>query len=281
MTLEYDQIINRFSVRRYQQAEFEVSLIDLIEKITNKTSSLRGSDNFSCGIYKYDSRLKTSGALGLFGKIFSAPYFLAPFTIGETDTLLDLGFRTQQIVLDLWREGIGSCYIGCVHQQKRVIDLLDLPKGARVVSMVAFGIPAENQSKYLYQKISQAFTRSKRRLEYGKLFLIGSNSNFGDSSVKTKNIIEAGRQSPSATNSQPWRFRINKEYFEIFAVRKNISSLYDLDQEYTLHDVGICMANMSRAARALGKEISWDLFPIGDQNPGEKNMRIAQFRINP
>jgi hypothetical protein len=281
MTIEYDQIINRFSVRRYQQAEFEISLLDVVEKMTKNTDSLFGNDNFSCGIYKYDSRLKTSGALGLFGKIFSAPYFLAPFTLGGTDKLLDLGFRTQQIVLDLWREGIGSCYIGCVHQQKRVIDLLDLPKGARVVSMVAFGIPAENQSKYLYQKVSQAFTRSKRRLEYGKLFLGGSNSNFGDSSADTKNIIEAGRQSPSATNSQPWRFRINKEYFEIFAVRKNISSLYDLDQEYTLHDVGICMANMSWAARALGKKISWDLFPIGDQNPGEKNMRIARFRINP
>jgi hypothetical protein len=281
MTIEYDQIINRFSVRRYQQAEFEISLLDVVEKMTKNTDSLFGNDNFSCGIYKYDSRLKTSGALGLFGKIFSAPYFLAPFTLGGTDKLLDLGFRTQQIVLDHWLEGIGSCYIGCVHQQKRVIDLLDLPKGTRVVSMVAFGTPAENQSKYLYQKVSQAFTRSKQRLEYGELFLDGSNLNIEDFSVDTKKIIEAGRQSPSATNSQPWRFRINKEYLEIFAMRKNTSSLYDLDQEYTLHDVGICMANMSRAARALGKEISWDLYPIADQNPKEKNIRVARFKIKP
>lgn len=280
MTFEYDQIINRFSVRRYQQAEFEVSLLHVIEKITKHTDSLRVNDTFSCGIYKYDSRLKTSGALGFFGKIFHAPYFLAPSITGDIQSLVDLGFRTQQIVLDLWREGIGSCYIGCVHHQKHVIDLLDLPKSARMVSMVAFGIPAENQSKYLYQKISQTFAHSKRRIDYDGLFLEGSLPYFAGLSEELKAIIEAGRQSPSAINSQPWRFRINQGYFEILALRKSISRLYDHAQEYTLHDVGICMANMSRAARALGTEIHWELSPIASDDSQEKKTPIARYRIN-
>lgn len=280
MDFEYDQIIDRFSVRRYQQTGFDVSRLMEIENFACHPESLRENDSFSCGVYKFDASSKTSGALGIFGRIFAAPYFIAPFIIGETDALLDLGFRTQQVVLDLWQEGIGSCYIGCVHQQKRVIDLLDLPKSARVISMVAFGIPAKDQSKYLYQKVSQVFARSKWRLDYKDLLLEGSLQYYADLSEIIKKIVEAGRQSPSATNAQPWRFRISQEYFEIFIKRKSVGSLFDLDQEYTLHDAGICMANISRAAKALGKMINWELFPIADQNPKDGMIRIARFRID-
>lgn len=174
MESAYNQILSRFSVRRYQQKNLPLPLLTRIEEFVSPVDALDIHNVFSCQVYENDSQKKSSGAMGIYGRIFNAPYFLAPSIQGDITSLIDLGYRTQQIVLDLWREGIGSCYIGCVHQQKRVIGLLDLPKSARVVSMVAFGIPAEDQSKYLYQKISQAFTRSKRRLEYNKLFLDGS-----------------------------------------------------------------------------------------------------------
>ena len=279
MESTYNQILGRFSVRRYLQRTLQPSQLTRVEEYVSSTEALNLINIFSCQLHEYDSQNKSSGAMGIYGRIFRAPYFLAPSITGDIQSLVDLGFRSQQIVLDLWHMGIGSCYIGCVHQQKRVINLLDLPVSARVVSMVAFGISAEDQSKYLYQKVSQAFTRSKRRLEYNELFLDGSITHFANLSKDNKDIIEAGRQSPSATNAQPWRFRINQEFFEISAVRKSVSRLYDLAQEYTLHDVGICMANMSRAASAVGRKIHWELYPITEHAPQEKNTPVARYRI--
>ena len=281
MESTYNQILGRFSVRRYLQQTLQPSQLTRVEVCISSVEALDLNNIFSCQLFKYDSQNKSSGAMGIYGRIFHAPYFLAPSITGDIKSLVDLGFRSQQIVLDLWQMGIGSCYIGCVHQQKRVINLLDLPKSTRVVSMVAFGISAEDQSKYLYQKVSQAIARSKRRHEYGELFLDGSLPYYKDLPEEIKAIIEAGRQSPSATNAQPWRFRLDQEYFEISAVRKSISRLYDLDQEYTLHDVGICMANMSRAAKALGSKIHWELCPIREHTPQEKITPIARYRINP
>jgi hypothetical protein len=279
MESTYNQILGRFSVRRYLQQTLQPSQLTRIEESISSAEALDLNNIFSCQLYKYDSQNKSSGAMGIYGRIFHAPYFLAPSITGDIKSLVDLGFRSQQIVLDLWQMGIGSCYIGCVHQQKRVINLLDLPKSTRVVSMVAFGFSAEDQSKYLYQKVSQAFTRSKQRLEYNELFLDGTISHFANLSKDNKDIIEAGRQSPSATNAQPWRFRINQEFFEISAVRKSISRLYDMDQEYTLHDVGICMANMSRAASALGSEIHWEFCPIAEHDPKKIISPVARYRI--
>lgn len=280
MESAYNQILERFSVRRYQPRMLESSVLEGIDGYVSAAQGLDDSNSFSCNVHIYDIRDQTSGALGVYGKIFQAPYFLAPVIQGEIRSLVDLGFRTQQIVLDLWKVGIGSCYIGCVHQQNRVSDLLDLNKNERVISMVAFGIPAENQSKYLYQKVLRTFARSKKRLNYEELFLEGSLPHYADLSDESRDIIEAGRQAPSATNSQPWRFGITQGYFEIYAVRKLIGRFYDLDQEYTLHDVGICMANMSRAANALRKEIQWELFPVVGQDRRDKILPIARFRIN-
>jgi nitroreductase len=280
MESAYSQILERFSVRRYQKDTLQPSLLTRIHEKISSVEALDVKNTFSCHVYEYDIRDKASGALGIYGRIFQAPYFLAPGIQGDIRSLVDLGFRTQQIILDLWREGIGSCYVGCVHQQSRVIDLLDLPENVRVISMAAFGIPLDDQSKHIYQQISQAFTRSKRRMVYEDLFLGDSLSHFENLSEEFKAIIEAGRQAPSATNAQPWRFNINQGYFEIFAARKSIVKLYDLGQEYTLHDVGICMANMSRAAKALGEEIQWEISLESDFNPREKTTQIARFKIN-
>jgi len=280
MESAYNQILERFSVRRYQKDTLQPSLLTRIHEKISSVEALDVRNVFSCKMYEYDMQEKTSGALGIYGRIFQAPYFFAPSIQGDILSLVDLGFRTQQIILDLWREGIGSCYIGCVHQQKKVIELLGLPKSVRVISMVAFGTPSEDQSKYFYQKVSQAIVRSKRRLEYQDLFLDRSLSDFMDLSEQYKAIIEAGRQAPSATNAQPWRFSIHRGYFEILALRKSSGKLYDLGQEYTLHDVGICMANMSRAAKALGREIQWELLPFPDDDSLDRATSVARFKFN-
>ena len=277
--IEYDQILSRFSVRRYLPDKLGQQRITEIRSLSSSRMVLYLKTVFSCDIFEYDLKSKTSGALGAFGRIFNAPYFLAPYTVGDTNSLTDLGYRTQQIVLRLWRWGIGTCYIGCVHHQKRVKELLALPSDARIASLVAFGISAQDQSKYVYQRISQAFARSKKRLEYNELFLDNSIEKYYQLSEDHKKIIEAGRQAPSATNAQPWRFKIEGDYFVISANRKSVSKVYDPNQEYVLHDAGICMANISLAGESFGKKIDWELLTDMNEPLSEQRIRLARYKI--
>jgi hypothetical protein len=254
----YKNIISRRSIRRYEPDLFREEDLSIIEKSSSSLQSLDSKNNFSIKIFKYKPQAPSGKALGGFGRIMNPPYFMLPVISGDDFSLVDLGFHTQQIVLDLWTKGIGSCYIGCAHRQNRVRQLLGLSEQINIISFLVFGLPDKNQSLRLYQKFSSFFTRAKQRLSIEELFL----ENSFPESLKSDNlfmkIFEAGRFAPSATNAQPWRFRIEENRFIIFSHQKAVPNLYDLKQGYSLHDTGICMANMSRAAQSLNTEVHWN-----------------------
>jgi len=253
-------------------------IIDLSKKII----SLSANNDFFIQIFNYLPDTPSGKALGGFGRIMKPPYFFAPYISGGTDSLVDLGFRTQQIVLEMWNRGIGSCYVGCAHRQIRVKQLLDISGQARIISFVIFGEPDTNQSLRAYQKISQFFTRSPKRLSFEELFIDKKLPSILRKDYVFKKILDAGRQAPSATNSQPWRFECKNDKFTIFAHQKKLANIYDLQQGYSFHDTGICMANMSMAAKALGKKFKWQLVNSDDKiHPlSETNLPIAYFEID-
>ena len=244
--------------------------------------ALNETNDFTIQIFNYLPESPSGKALGGFGRIMKPPYFFAPHISGGTDSLVDLGFRTQQIVLEMWNKGIGSCYVGCAHRLSRVKQLLGISDHARIISFVIFGKPDTNQSLRIYQKISQFIARSKKRMSFEELFIDDKLPALFKKEIILKNILEAGRQAPSATNSQPWRFEYKNDRFVIFAHQKKLANIYDLQQGYSFHDTGICMANMSMAAKAHGKKIKWQQVNTDDKiHPiNGINIPIAYFSID-
>jgi hypothetical protein len=254
----YKNILSRHSIRRYQQDSFREEELSTIEKSSNNLQSLDRKNIFSIKAFQYQPGAVSGKALGGFGRIMNPPYFMLPVISGDDFSFVDLGFRTQQIVLDLWAKGIGSCYIGCAHRQNQVKNLLELSEKLNIISFLVFGLPDKNQSLRLYQKLSSFFTRAKQRMSMEELFLDNSFPESVKRDILIMKILEAGRFAPSATNAQPWRFKIEENRFIIYSHQKVVANLYDLKQGYSLHDTGICMANMSRAAKALNAVIHWN-----------------------
>ena len=278
----YKLLLSRHSIRRYEPDLFGEDELSKFREADSTVNSLDKNNSFEIRVFDYHPESLSGKALGGFGRIMKPPYFLAPSISGGTNSLVDLGFRTQQIVLDMWNKGIGSCYVGCAHRQNRVKQLLKISGNARIISFVIFGKPDTNQSLRLYQKVSQFFTRSKKRLSFEELF---KDKKIPKSMMREngfKKILEAGRQAPSATNSQPWRFEIKDDRFTIYAHQKRIANIYDLEQGYSFHDTGICMANMSIAAKVLGKKIKWQWVNTDDKiHPLiETNIPIASFSLD-
>lgn len=274
-------IFERKSIRQYRPDSIQADLLARIHEWACGAQGLDQSHHFFVDIHDYDPRDERSKAVGGFGRIMSPPHFLVPYIIGGKQALIDLGFRTQQIVLEMWRQGIGSCYIGCVHRQKRVKKALDLPPEAVIGAFIAFGVPDWNQPERLFRQISRLFTHSHRRKPLRDLFLdSGWQAVEAESSI-LRHLLEAGRYAPSAMNAQPWKFRIEDGRLAVFAKISDASRIYDLKQDYPLHDAGICMANMSIAARAWGCEAEWDLSETQrfDLIGSQKVIRIADLPI--
>jgi hypothetical protein len=253
----YQNILSRQSIRRFQNDFLKADEITSIKESIGRLQPLDRENIFSVKIYKYQPETSSGKALSGLGRIMNPPFFMLPKISGDDYSLVDLGFRTQQIVLDMWANGIGSCYIGCAHRQKRVKQLLELSDSVNIISFLVFGLPEKNQSLRLYQKMSRFFARSQQRMNSQDLFLENSMPKSLKKEEPFSKIIEAGRFAPSATNAQPWRFKIEGNKFIIYSLQKSIANIYDLKQGYSQHDTGICMANMSRAAVSLGKEIHW------------------------
>jgi len=278
----YKHLLARHSIRRYEPDLLGENELLKIKKASEVIDSLDRENIFELKIFEYQPETSEGKALGGFGRIMKPPYFFAPFITGGINSLTDLGFRTQQLVLDMWNNGIGSCYVGCAHRQNRVKQLLNISDQARIISFVIFGQPATKQTLRFYQKISQFFTKSKKRFSFQELFLDNQYPEKIKRNSLLKKVLEAGRFAPSATNSQPWRFEIKDGRFTIFAHLKKIANLYDLKQGYSFHDTGICMANMSKAAIALGKKIRWHWANKDDnmQQLIETNIPVAYFSLD-
>ena len=255
----YDKLLSRRSIRTYKPLLIGDDVFNQIEGFFSTAFPIDSDNQFKNKIFVYQSDSIEGKALSRLGRIMNPPYFMAPHIYGDSLPLVDLWFRTQQIVFQLWRLGIGSCYIGCAHKKDRVVKTLELQEKAKMVSFVVFGYPDDTYYRNAYQKITGIFMGNRVRLLFDELFIGNALPDFLVLNQSFVKIIEAGRFAPSATNSQPWRFAVSNGQFIICARHKKIAKIYDLQQGYSLHDTGICMANMSLAAKALGLTINWKL----------------------
>ena len=274
-------VFERKSVRHYLPSKLDAKTIQDLQFLRNRVEVLVKENVLHINFHDYSRTDDTSQALGYFGRIISAPHFFVPFIAGKEYTLPDLGYRTQQIILEMWRLGIGSCYIGCAHREKKVQELCKLPAEATVITCVVFGIADKGQPEKLYRKISQFFVRSNSRLDLKDVFINGSAEYFEDLDEPVKKIINAGRYAPSAVNAQPWRFLIKDGYFFIFAKLNQNGKMYDPKNAYCLHDAGVCMANMSVMAQELGYHLQWEQLGTHDSKLLDQPflMPIANFSI--
>jgi len=80
--------------------------------------------------------------------------------------LVDVAISFQQMMLEAWNNGIGSCWLAAFNENS-VKKILDIPDKIRVVAMSPFGYPKERAS--LYSKAVKIFAGSKKRIDLDKM----------------------------------------------------------------------------------------------------------------
>ena len=116
---------------------------------------------------------------GNFLQKWKTPHFIAIFSDGSDDGLLNVGFMYQQLDLYAQAIGLGTCWVGLGN----LTDKESAPEGMKLAVMMAIGLPDN-----VPERTAADFKRKP----------------MADIADRPDDRLEAFRLAPSATNSQPW-----------------------------------------------------------------------------
>lgn len=170
MTLS-DMISRRRSVRAYKAEAIAPAVLE----------DLRA---FMAGLVPLIPGAKVAGRIiptshGNFMQKWKTPHFIAIFSDGSDDALLNVGFMYQQLDLYAQSLGLGTCWVGL----GSLTNDEPVPEGMKLAVMMAIGIPDGVPER------TPADFRRKAMQELAD---------------QPDDRLEALRLAPSATNSQPW-----------------------------------------------------------------------------
>ena len=116
---------------------------------------------------------------GSFWQKWKTPHFIAIFSDGSDEGLMNAGFMYQQLDLYAQSKGLGTCWVGL----GSLTDAEPVPQGMKLAVMMALGLPDDVPER------TPADFKRKALEEISDL---------------PDPRLEALRLAPSATNSQPW-----------------------------------------------------------------------------
>jgi nitroreductase len=272
----YDAIISRRSVRRYADKSVPEETRRQIAEFAMRVKPLVPENRFSYSVLPIEGKSEELAVvMGGYGKLVSARHLLLPRIQGDASVLEDFGYRVEQLVVELTRLGLGSCYIGSLGHEAEALDRFGSPPGERMPAVVVFGFPSTATAGRGFNRMIRSAIGADRSLQFDKfVFCRGTARQAAPASSFSKpaelnpfqeKIMDALRHAPSAGNSRPWRVVIH-EGLAYFCVTQN-TPYYRMARAvrlgYHLLDAGIGMANVSLAMAALGREAQWEL--VGDQ----------------
>ena len=166
-----DMISRRRSVRAYKADPIDAAtLADLRAYMDNLVPLIPGA--------RVEGRIIPT-AHGNFLQKWKTPHFIAIFSDGSDDALLNVGFMYQQLDLYAQARGLGTCWVGL----GSLTDAESVPEGMKLAVMMAVGMPDD-----VPERTPADFRRKP----------------MSDMTDQPDDHLEAMRLAPSATNSQPW-----------------------------------------------------------------------------
>ena len=128
---------------------------------------------------------------GSYWQKWKTPHFIAIFSDGSDDALMNVGFMYQQLDLYAQSRGLGTCWVGL----GSLTDEEPVPEGMKLAVMMAIGIPDG-----VPERTAADFKRKPMQ----------------EIADAPDDRLEALRLAPSATNSQPWFVTHEGETLHLF-----------------------------------------------------------------
>lgn len=233
-----DAIKERRSVRSYNGQPISPDLAQELTRIIRAASDPFGG--------KVTIRLKAFDLRGgyrpsTYGMIKGATDFFLIALGSDEASALSAGFRFEQVVLNAWQLGLGTCWIAATFRGTDFARGVTWPDGEELRIVCPVGVAEKPR---IFERIGRKVMGSDHRKPFGELFFSGDftqplspDSHFGMP-------LEMLRLAPSSTNSQPWR---------ALAADGMVHFYYKPKSACSVLDCGIGLCHFSLAEEYLGR----------------------------
>ncbi|MFW6197156.1 MAG: nitroreductase family protein [Thermoplasmatota archaeon] len=238
----YESIFRRRSVRKYSDEKLSSSLLNKLDKYTEELNKLYEDIDIDVHIVKDGSKIQNimSGIIGSYGKI-RAPHYMIITSEQKDGYLENVGFALEPVILKLTTAKIGTCWIGGHVPKDRLEDILDIKESHEAVIVISLGY-AENNP-----------LRDRKQAKRKSI----SDITVGNLEEGWKEMIESARFAPSAVNSQPWRFKSDKNKLHAYSVKRSRFTKMIASDLHLLNriDVGIALSHIKIASDKSNRNI--------------------------
>lgn len=217
----------RRSVRSFNGEPLSPSVIsDLHKAIEDSYSPFDGNVTIRLKSFELEGDFKPS----TYGVIKGASdFFLLAIGEGE-DSALAAGFRFEQVVLNAWQMGLGTCWIAATFKGSRFDKGEKWPEGETLRIISPVGVPEKQR---FFEKFTRFALGSRNRKPFSDLFFEDDFKKPLNPENKFAEALQMLRIAPSSTNSQPWRALVKNDKVLFYYKPKSKISVLDTG-------IGIC-----------------------------------------
>ena len=218
--------------------------------------------------------------LGTYGFIKNSRAFLVGISENNKNSLLDMGYTFQKILLYLTEMEIGTCWMGGTFNRKSFQREISMEKEEFIPCITPMGYLADKQR--VFDKAIRFVAKSDNRKAWDQLFF---DENFESTLTKEKAgrfeiPIEMVRIGPSASNKQPWRLVLSADqkvcHFYIEHI-PNYSAKLGYDMQ--LLDIGIAMCQFDLACIEQNMNGEWKIEDPKITLPNEQTEYIGSWYL--
>ncbi|KUO72396.1 MAG: hypothetical protein APF77_06110 [Clostridia bacterium BRH_c25] len=239
----YDAIIYRKSTRKYSPESLGDELLQAVRGIVDTPERLYNNIGMKIHLLEGSPEIHAllPGIIGGYGKVI-APYYLVVTSEEKEGYLQNIGYTLQGIVLRLTALNLATCWLGSKIENNLLKNIIDIPEGQLPQLMIAFGHPVQGKTP---------FRRNSSDAKRKNLSEITS----GTMDITWSRIVSAISLSPSAINTQPWRFVFDNGKVHVYSAKTGNPILRHFLGSLNLVSVGIALCHAMIASRHFSRNI--------------------------
>ena len=207
-------IATRRSIRTYGESPLspddQAFLESLLPKTTNPFGA-RVSFHLLPGTRDLEGR-----TYGTYGIIQGARGYIAALVEDSPRALLGLGYAMEHLILSLWDQGIGTCWMAGTFRRGQFAAALAREEGMLFPVVTPYGYPKERPS--LGDRLLRFAAQGDKRKAWEELFFLETPAHplTREEAGPLGNALEMVRLGPSASNKQPWRILLQDNLLHFY-----------------------------------------------------------------
>lgn len=224
-----EAIEKRHSVRKYEETVVENAILKRLRQSIDNAAPLFEDIKYRLEIMNNPQTIKEFKIGFLGGKIrINAPSCIIAISENKEGCYENLGFIQEQIVLEITRLGLGTCWLE-TFDREIVKKKCNVSNNEIVTNVIAFGYI---QRSFYNNGLRKLLKTSKRKDINELVFYKKWNRNSDEYLAKKPNLKYLLKQailSPSSDNSQPVRMIVDEKKVYILVMKNTKNAYYKLD----------------------------------------------------